>query len=160
MIFNSVRRSVCTSRRRGMSSVEAGGYGLESGEHAARFSGGKVGVAQGYKTYFFQDKEGQMLSTHSIAAGLDYIGVSPILSYLHDQKRVRFTSAKDDDVISATKMLIRTEGIIPALECSHAFAAVIEEAESIPNDSQVLINLSGRGDKDVNTVADKLGSKL
>ena len=137
--------------------VEAGGYGIQSGKHAARFSGGKVGVAQGYKTYFFQDKEGQMLNTHSIAAGLDYIGVSPILSYLHDKKRVRFTSAKDDAVVSATKMLIRTEGIIPALECSHAFAAVIEEAKSIPDGSQVLINLSGRGDKDIFNIAEAIG---
>ena len=107
--------------------VEAGGRGLESGEHAARFYGGTVGVAQGYKTYFFQDDEGQMLHTHSIAAGLDYIGVSPILSHLHDQKRIRFTAATDAAVISATKLLIRTEGIIPALESGHAFAAVVEE---------------------------------
>ena len=139
--------------------VEAGGRGLDSGEHAARFSGGTVGVAQGYKTYFFQDTEGQMLNTHSIAAGLDYIGVSPILSYLHDKKRVRFTFAKDDDVISATKLLIRTEGIIPALECSHAFAAVIAEANRIPDGSTVLINLSGRGDKDIFNIAEAIGDE-
>ncbi len=139
--------------------VEAGGRGLESGEHAARFYGGTVGVAQGYKTYFFQDDEGQMLHTHSIAAGLDYIGVSPILSHLHDQKRIRFTAATDDAVISATKQLIRTEGIIPALESGHAFAAVIEEAPSIPDGTQVLINLSGRGDKDIFNIAEAIGDK-
>ena len=139
--------------------VEAGGHGLESGEHAARFYGGTVGVAQGYKTYFFQDDEGQMMHTHSIAAGLDYIGVSPILSHLHDQKRIRFTAATDAAVISATKLLIRTEGIIPALESGHAFAAVIEEAPHIPDGTQVLINLSGRGDKDIFNIAEAIGDK-
>ena len=139
--------------------VEAGGRGLESGEHAARFYGGTVGVAQGYKTYFFQDDEGQMLHTHSIAAGLDYIGVSPILSHLHDQKRIRFTAATDAAVISATKLLIRTEGIIPALESGHAFAAVIEEAPHIPDGTQVLINLSGRGDKDIFNIAEAIGDE-
>ena len=88
--------------------VEAGGRGVETGLHAARFFGGTVGIAQGYKTYFFQDKEGQMLHTHSIAAGLDYIGVSPILSHLHDENRVRFTATSDEEVISATKYLMRT----------------------------------------------------
>ena len=139
--------------------VEAGGHGLDSGQHAARFSGGTVGVAQGYKTYFFQDDEGQMMHTHSIAAGLDYIGVSPILSHLHDQKRIRFTSAADDVVISATKLLMRTEGIIPALESAHAFAAVGEEAPDIPDGTQVLINLSGRGDKDIFNIAEAIGDE-
>ncbi len=139
--------------------VEAGGHGLDSGQHAARFSGGTVGVAQGYKTYFFQDDEGQMMHTHSIAAGLDYIGVSPILSHLHDQKRIRFTSATDDVVISATKLLMRTEGIIPALESAHAFAAVVEEAPDIPDGTQVLINLSGRGDKDIFNIAEAIGDE-
>ena len=139
--------------------VEAGGHGLESGEHAARFYGGTVGVAQGYKTYFFQDDEGQMMHTHSIAAGLDYIGVSPILSHLHDQKRIRFTAATDAAVISATKLLIRTEGIIPALESGHAFAAVVEEVPQIPDGTQVLINLSGRGDKDIFNIAEAIGDE-
>ena len=139
--------------------VEAGGHGLDSGQHAARFSGGTVGVAQGYKTYFFQDDEGQMMHTHSIAAGLDYIGVSPILSHLHDQKRIRFTVATDDAVISATKLLMRTEGIIPALESAHAFAAVVEEAPDIPDGTQVLINLSGRGDKDIFNIAEAIGDE-
>ena len=100
-----------------------------------------------------------MLHTHSIAAGLDYIGVSPILSHLHDEKRIRFTATADDAVISATKHLIRTEGIIPALESSHAFASVIEEASHIPEGSQVLINLSGRGDKDIFNIAEAIGDK-
>ena len=139
--------------------VEAGGKGVDTGSHAARFCGGNVGIAQGYKTYFFQDEEGQMRHTHSIAAGLDYIGVSPILSHLHDKKRVRFTATTDEDVISATKHLIRTEGIIPALECSHAFASVIEETPHIPNGSHVLINLSGRGDKDIFNIAEAIGDK-
>ena len=139
--------------------VEAGGRGVDTGSHAARFYSGNVGVAQGYKTYFFQDEEGQMLHTHSIAAGLDYIGVSPILSHLHDEKRIRFTATADDAVISATKHLIRSEGIIPALESSHAFASVIEEAPHIPEGSQVLINLSGRGDKDIFNIAEAIGDK-
>ena len=139
--------------------VEAGGRGVDTGSHAARFYSGNVGIAQGYKTYFFQDEEGQMLHTHSIAAGLDYIGVSPILSHLHDEKRIRFTATADDAVISATKHLIRTEGIIPALESSHAFASVIEEASHIPEGSQVLINLSGRGDKDIFNIAEAIGDK-
>ena len=99
------------------------------------------------------------MHTHSIAAGLDYIGVSPILSHLHDKKRIRFTSATDDAVISATKLLIRKEGIIPALESGHAFAAVIEEAPNIPDGSQVLINLSGRGDKDIFNIAEAIGDE-
>ena len=139
--------------------VEAGGKGVDTGSHAARFYSGNVGIAQGYKTYFFQDEEGQMLHTHSIAAGLDYIGVSPILSHLHDEKRIRFTATADDAVISATKHLIRSEGIIPALESSHAFASVIEEAPQIPEGSQVLINLSGRGDKDIFNIAEAIGDK-
>ena len=139
--------------------VEAGGRGVDTGSHAARFYGGTVGIAQGYKTYFFQNEEGQMLHTHSIAAGLDYVGVSPILSHLHDKKRVRFTATADEEVISATKHLIRTEGIIPALECSHAFASVIKEAPHIPDGSDVLINLSGRGDKDIFNIAEAIGDK-
>ncbi len=139
--------------------VEAGGFGIETGEHAARFAGGSVGIAQGYKTYFLQDDEGQMRHTHSIAAGLDYIGVSPILSYLHDIGRVRFSSATDEEVIEATRRLIRLEGIIPALESSHAFAAVIAEAERIPKGENVLINLSGRGDKDIFNIAEAMGDE-
>ena len=136
--------------------VEAGGHGIETGEHAARFAGGSVGIAQGYKTYFFQNTEGQMQHTHSIAAGLDYIGVSPILSHLHDQGRVRFCASDDDSVIEATKLLIRREGIIPALESSHAFAGLIGEAEKIRDGEIILVNLSGRGDKDIFNIAEAM----
>ena len=136
--------------------VEAGGHGIETGEHAARFAGGSVGIAQGYKTYFFQNTEGQMQHTHSIAAGLDYIGVSPILSYLHDQGRVRFCAADDEAVVEATKLLIRREGIIPALECSHGFAGLIAEADQIGDGVIILINLSGRGDKDIFNIAEAM----
>ncbi len=136
--------------------VEAGGHGIETGEHAARFAGGSVGIAQGYKTYFFQNTEGQMQHTHSIAAGLDYIGVSPILSHLHDQGRVRFCASDDDSVIEATKLLIRREGIIPALESSHAFAGLIGEADQIEDGEIILVNLSGRGDKDIFNIAEAL----
>ena len=136
--------------------VEAGGHGIETGEHAARFAGGSVGIAQGYKTYFFQNTEGQMQHTHSIAAGLDYIGVSPILSHLHDQGRVRFCASDDDSVIEATKLLIRREGIIPALESSHAFAGLIGEADQIGEGEIILVNLSGRGDKDIFNIAEAM----
>ena len=136
--------------------VEAGGHGIETGEHAARFAGGSVGIAQGYKTYFFQNTEGQMQHTHSIAAGLDYIGVSPILSHLHDQGRVQFCASDDDSVIEATKLLIRREGIIPALESSHAFAGLIGEADQIGDGEIILVNLSGRGDKDIFNIAEAM----
>ena len=136
--------------------VDAGGHCIESGEHAARFAGGAVGIAQGYKTYFFQNTEGQMQHTHSIAAGLDYIGVSPILSHLHDKGRVRFCASDDDSVIEATKLLIRREGIIPALESSHAFAGLIGEADQIGDGEIILVNLSGRGDKDIFNIAEAM----
>ncbi|MBF0278175.1 MAG: tryptophan synthase subunit beta [SAR324 cluster bacterium] len=139
--------------------VEAGGKGIDSGLHAARLQGGTPGVAQGYKTYFLQDDEGQMIETHSVAAGLDYIGVGPILSYLHDQKRVRFESAVDEEVIDAAKLLIRKEGIIPALESSHALAAVIREAPKMKQDEIILVNLSGRGDKDIFNIAEAIGDE-
>ena len=138
--------------------VEAGGLGLDSRQHAARIAGkdAHVGIAQGYKTYFVQDEEGQMRDTHSISAGLDYIGVGPILAYLHDLKRIRFAAATDQEVIEAFKITVRDEGIIPALESSHAIARVISEAGQLGSDDKVLINLSGRGDKDIFTIADVL----
>ena len=135
--------------------VEAGGHGIKSGQHAARMFGGSVGIVQGYKTYFLQNEEGQMNHTHSIAAGLDYVGISPILSYLYDTKRIRFAYANDESTIEAAKMLIQTEGIIPALESSHAFATVIQEAPQAKGKT-FLINLSGRGDKDIFNVANAM----
>ena len=141
--------------------VEAGGLGLESGKHAARLAGGdgSPGVAQGYKTYFLQDDEGQMRHTHSVSAGLDYIGVSPILAYLYDCGRVRFEAATDDEVIAALKQLMRQEGIVGALESTHAIAGAMREVPSMRSDQTVLINLSGRGDKDIFTIGDALADE-
>jgi tryptophan synthase beta chain len=141
--------------------VEAGGFGLDSGRHAARLCSkeGKIGVAQGMKTVFVQGPEGQMLETHSISAGLDYIGVSPILADLRDQKRVRFEAATDDEVVDALRLTIRKEGIIPALESAHAFAQAFKEVPHMGKDEIVIINQSGRGDKDIFIVADALGDK-
>ena len=136
--------------------VEAGGRGLESHQHAARLASAdaSVGVAQGYRTYFLQNSDGQMLDTHSVAAGLDYIGVSPILAYLRDQGRVRFEAATDAEVVAALALTVRKEGLIPALESSHAFVQAFKEAPTLSADDVVVINQSGRGDKDIFTVAE------
>jgi tryptophan synthase beta chain len=136
--------------------VEAGGHGLESGQHAARLCSkdASIGVAQGYKTYFLQNRDGQMNETHSVAAGLDYVGVSPILAHLRETGRVRFEAATDREVIDALALTVRKEGIIPALESAHAFAQAFKEAPSLPKDAVILINQSGRGDKDIFTIAD------
>jgi tryptophan synthase beta chain len=138
--------------------VEAGGLGLASHQHAARIAGGQgqVGVAQGYKTYFMQDREGQMQDTHSISAGLDYIGVGPILAWLHGRGRIRFEAATDQEVIEAFRTTVKNEGLIPALESSHAIARALQEARGAGRDAIFLINLSGRGDKDIFTIADAL----
>jgi len=136
--------------------VEAGGKGLASHQHAARLASddASVGVAQGYRTYFLQDSDGQMLDTHSVAAGLDYVGVSPILSHLHQTGRVRFESATDAEVIDALAKTVRTEGLIPALESAHAFARAYAEVGQLPKSECVIINQSGRGDKDIFTIAE------
>ena len=141
--------------------VEAGGEGLKSGRHATRLSSeeGSVGVAQGYKTYFLQNDDGQMLETHSVAAGLDYIGVSPILAAYHEQGRIRFEAATDEEVLEATRLTMKKEGIIPALESAHALACVFREAPQMSTDDVILVNLSGRGDKDIFTIADALGDE-
>jgi tryptophan synthase beta chain len=138
--------------------VEAGGRGIQTGQHAARLCSphASVGVAQGYKTYFLQNHEGQMLETHSVAAGLDYVGVSPILAHHKETGRVRFESATDREVVDALTLTVRKEGIIPALESSHAFAQAFKEAGALRPDDQILINQSGRGDKDIFTIADAL----
>jgi tryptophan synthase beta chain len=139
--------------------VEAGGEGLASDKHATRLASGRgsVGVAQGYKTYFLQDDDGQMLETHSVAAGLDYIGVSPILSAYHEEGRIRFEAATDREVIEATRLVMRKEGIIPALESAHALAGAFREAGEMSREQVIIVNLSGRGDKDIFTIADALG---
>ncbi len=135
--------------------VEAGGLGLDSGQHATRLCGNDAspGVAQGYKTMFLQDRDGQMLDTHSVSAGLDYVGVSPILSDLKDQGAVRFESATDDEVMAALDLTMKKEGIIPALESAHAFVQAFKEAPELSGDDAVIINMSGRGDKDIFTIA-------
>ena len=142
--------------------VEAGGDGVDTRRHAARLSSkdASVGVAQGYKTYFLQNDDGQMNETHSVAAGLDYVGVSPILAHFHDTKRARFEAATDTEVIEALKLTIRKEGLIPALESSHAFAQAFKEVGTLSPNDVVLINQSGRGDKDIFTVADAFKDPL
>lgn len=139
--------------------VEAGGEGLETHRHAARLasSDAPVGVAQGYKTYFLQDADGQMRETHSVAAGLDYVGVSPILAHYKESGRVRFEAATDVQVKEALSLTMRKEGLIPALESSHAFVQAFAEAGSLSRDDVIVINQSGRGDKDIFTVADAYG---
>jgi tryptophan synthase beta chain len=136
--------------------VEAAGKGLDTGEHAARLCSddASIGIAQGYRTYFLQDEDGQMQETHSIAAGLDYVGVSPILSHLREKGRVRFAGATDKEVIEAASLTIRKEGLIPALESAHAFVQAFKEAPRLSPDESLIINQSGRGDKDIFTIAD------
>ncbi|NVM57100.1 MAG: tryptophan synthase subunit beta [Desulfobacterales bacterium] len=136
--------------------VEAAGRGLESGQHAARLSSkdSSIGVAQGYKTYFLQDNDGQMKETHSVAAGLDYVGVSPILAHLKETGRVRFEATTDREVVDAMSFTMQKEGLIPALESAHAFAQAFKEASTLSKEETILINQSGRGDKDIFTVAD------
>jgi tryptophan synthase beta chain len=136
--------------------VEAGGIGLDSGRHASRLASNdsSIGVAQGYKTYFLQDEDGQMKGTHSVAAGLDYVGVSPILASLRQKGRVRFEAASDREVLEALSLTVKKEGLIPALESAHAFAQAFKEASDLSADDNILINQSGRGDKDIFTIAD------
>jgi tryptophan synthase beta chain len=139
--------------------VEAGGKGLDSGAHASRLcaADASVGVAQGYKTYFLQDQDGQMKETHSIAAGLDYVGVSPILSHYKETGKARFEAATDLEVVEAVALTMRREGLIPALESAHAFARAFKEAPQLSPEDVIIINQSGRGDKDIFTVADAFG---
>jgi tryptophan synthase beta chain len=136
--------------------VEAGGHGQASGRHAARLAwpDASIGVAQGYKTYFLQNADGQMRETHSVAAGLDYVGVSPILSHLKETGRVRFEAATDDEVIAALSLTMQKEGLIPALESAHAFVQAFKEAPRLGRDEIIIINQSGRADKDIFTVAE------
>ncbi|MBM3903710.1 MAG: tryptophan synthase subunit beta [Thaumarchaeota archaeon] len=134
--------------------VEAAGQGLKSGHHSATLSAGTKGVLHGMMTYLLQDSEGQIQETHSISAGLDYPGVGPEHSYFKDQKRIQYVSATDKEVIDAFLMLTRTEGIIPALESSHAIAEAIKLAKKKPKSDTIVVTLSGRGDKDVEVVQD------
>jgi tryptophan synthase beta chain len=140
--------------------VEAGGDGVETGRHAAPLSAGKPGVLHGNRTYLMQDANGQIIETHSISAGLDYPGVGPEHSYLKDIGRVEYTAANDDEALAAFHDLCRNEGIIPALESSHALAHAKKLAPTLAKDQVVLVNLSGRGDKDIPTVARVSGIEL
>jgi tryptophan synthase beta chain len=135
--------------------VEAGGKGLDSGMHAARLAGDDAspGIAQGYKTMFLQDGDGQMRDTYSVAAGLDYVGVSPILTDLRDRGRVRFEAATDAEVMEALELTMKKEGIIPALESAHAFVQAFKEVGDLSREEAIMINMSGRGDKDIFTIA-------
>ncbi len=140
-----------------MTGVEAAGYGLETGKHAASIGAGRLGVLHGSKTYILQDNDGQVTGTHSIAAGLDYPGVGPEHSMLSDTKRVSYTAVTDEQALEAFNFLSQTEGIIPALETAHALAHAIEVAPTMPKNSIIIICLSGRGDKDIHTVSELLG---
>ncbi len=140
--------------------VEAAGHGLDSGKHAASLTGGRPGVLHGNRTYLLQDDDGQITEAHSISAGLDYPGIGPEHSWLHDIGRVEYVSATDDEALEAFQLCTRTEGIIPALEPAHALAHVAKLAPTLPKDAIILVNLSGRGDKDIFTVAEHLGVRL
>jgi tryptophan synthase beta chain len=140
--------------------VEAAGHGLDSGQHAASLSKGRPGVLHGNRTYLLQDEFGQILEAHSISAGLDYPGVGPEHSWLHELGRVEYVAVTDQEALEAFKLCTRTEGIIPALEPAHALAQVAKLAPAMPKDAIILMNLCGRGDKDIFTVAEALGVKL
>ena len=136
-----------------MVGVEAGGHGIKPEQHAARFHGGSLGVLQGTRSYILQDKDGQIQLTHSVSAGLDYAAVGPEHAWLHDAKRVEYTYATDDKALAAFMKLARLEGIIPALESAHAVAECMVRAPKLGRNKLIIVNLSGRGDKDVQTVA-------
>jgi tryptophan synthase beta chain len=133
-----------------MTGVEAGGSGPSAGMNAVRFGGAaSVGVVQGYKSYFIQNEAGQVMPTHSVSAGLDYAGIGPELASLHDAGRIEFTSVTDQATLDAFEILARDEGIIPALESAHAVAHVLEAAKTMPPERLIVVNISGRGDKDI-----------
>jgi tryptophan synthase beta chain len=137
--------------------VEAAGYGLSLGQHAASLTLGRPGVLHGNRTYLLQDEDGQITDTHSISAGLDYPGVGPEHAWLKDSGRAEYVTVGDDEAVAAFHALCRFEGIIPALESSHALAHAARIAPMLPRDKLLLVNLSGRGDKDMHTVAEKSG---
>ena len=136
---------------------EAGGLGIDSGKHAARFSGGRPGVLHGARTYVLQDEFGQTRPSHSVSAGLDYPGVGPEHAYLHDIGRATYEPVEDAEAMDAFALLCRTEGIIPAIESAHALAGALRLARELGPDAVILVSLSGRGDKDVETAARWLG---
>jgi tryptophan synthase beta chain len=140
--------------------VEAAGHGLDTPEHAASLSGGRPGVLHGNKTYLLQDDDGQIVEGHSISAGLDYPGIGPEHAWLHDSGRAQYLSATDDEALEAFQLCARLEGIIPALEPAHALARTGELARELGKDGLIVMNMCGRGDKDIFAVADHLGAKL
>jgi tryptophan synthase beta chain len=140
--------------------IEAGGSGIDSGKHAATISGGTPGVLHGTRTYVLQDENGQTVESHSISAGLDYPGVGPEHAYLHDIGRAEYRAINDDQAMEAFALLSRTEGIIPAIETAHALAGALIVGRELGPDALLLINLSGRGDKDVQTAAQYFGIPL
>ena len=140
--------------------VEAGGYGIASGQHAAPLSAGVPGVLHGNRTYLMEDEDGQIIATHSISAGLDYPGVGPEHAFLKDAQRAEYVAVTDDDALAAFHHVTRKEGIIPALETSHALAWILEHAPKLPKDHVIVVNLSGRGDKDIFTIAEREGISL
>src|SRR5437867_12609143 len=143
-----------------MVGVEAGGEGIQAGKHAARFQGGSLGVLQGTRSYLLQDEFGQIQLTHSVSAGLDYAAVGPEHAWLRDQKRVEYTYATDNQALDAFRMLASLEGIIPALESAHAIAEVVHRAPRMRPNELIIVNLSGRGDKDVAQAAAKLNLQM
>ncbi|MCB4767485.1 tryptophan synthase subunit beta [Ancylobacter sp. Lp-2] len=140
--------------------VEAAGHGIPSGQHAASLTGGRPGVLHGNRTYLLMDDDGQIAEAHSISAGLDYPGIGPEHSWLHDTGRANYISATDEEALAAFQLVSRLEGIIPALEPAHALAKVIDLAPTLPKDHLMVVNLSGRGDKDIPQVADILGTRI
>ena len=140
--------------------VEAGGHGIETGQHAASLTGGRPGVLHGNRTYLLQDEDGQITEAHSISAGLDYPGIGPEHAWLHDIGRVEYVSATDEEALEAFQLCAKLEGIIPALEPSHAMAHVAKIAPTLPSDHIMVMNMCGRGDKDIFAVAERLGVKL
>jgi tryptophan synthase beta chain len=140
--------------------VEAAGLGIDTDKHAASISAGKVGVLHGNKTFLLQDDDGQITHAHSISAGLDYPGVGPEHALLHEIKRAEYVAISDDEALAGFKCLTQLEGIIPALESAHAVAEVIKLAPTMGKDQTIIMNLSGRGDKDMHTVADAFGVEL
>jgi tryptophan synthase beta chain len=140
--------------------VEAAGRGLDTNEHAASIERGRPGVLHGNRTYLLQDADGQIQEAHSISAGLDYPGIGPEHSWLHDIGRAEYVGITDDEALDAFQLCTRVEGIIPALECAHALAHIAKLAPNLPKDQIILMNLSGRGDKDIFTVAEHLGARL
>ncbi|MFZ8890014.1 MAG: tryptophan synthase subunit beta [Pseudomonadales bacterium] len=140
--------------------VEAGGYGIASGQHAAPLSAGVPGVLHGNRTYLMEDEDGQIIATHSVSAGLDYPGVGPEHAFLKDAQRAEYVAVTDDDALAAFHHVTRKEGIIPALETRHALAWILEHAPTLPKDHVIVVNLSGRGDKDIFTIAEREGISL